>query len=315
MPGEQAQQRGLAGAVVPDEPDPVAFLQRHRDVAQRLDDRHLGVVAADGAAGPAEHGLLQRAGLGVEDREVDARVRASRCRLLDHVLSLHPVGHAGPVVAQRQQATAQPTTVNAEHDVPVVRLLVGWPISGSRRISTKWNSGLSSASRRALGRRRPEPRARCVVHTIGVRKNSSCVRLPMIGAMSRNRVATMPNTIETHSPLSDEQHERRDRQQRRPAHVPPDPEREQQDHVDDAGCARRTASAATPAGRRARSAAGQLLDQPLVGDEDLGALEDATPDEVPDDQADRDVRQERPGSACGTAPRRGCPSRWPGRRW
>ena len=39
--GQQAQQRRLARAVVPDEPDAVAVLQRQVDVAQRLDDRHL----------------------------------------------------------------------------------------------------------------------------------------------------------------------------------------------------------------------------------------------------------------------------------
>ena len=68
----EAQQRGLARPVVPDERHPVACAQGHGDVAQRLDDRHLR-LGADPAARPAEHGLLQRAGLGVEDREVDAR--------------------------------------------------------------------------------------------------------------------------------------------------------------------------------------------------------------------------------------------------
>ena len=55
---------------MPDQRHPVALAQRHGDVPQRLDDRHPG-AGADLAAGPAEHGLLQRAGLRVEDREVD----------------------------------------------------------------------------------------------------------------------------------------------------------------------------------------------------------------------------------------------------
>ena len=71
---QQAQQRRLARAVVPDQADPVAHLQRHRDVAQRLDDDDVGVVATDRAAGLAEERLLQRARLGVEDRELHPRV-------------------------------------------------------------------------------------------------------------------------------------------------------------------------------------------------------------------------------------------------
>ncbi len=35
----------------------------------------------------------------------------------------------------------------------------------------------------------------------------------------------------------------------------------------------------------------QLFDQPLVGDEDVGALQDGGVDQVPDDQAERDVGQ------------------------
>lgn len=72
-PGEQTQQRGLAGTVVADEPDAVAFLQRHRDVAQSLDDHDIGVVAADRPARLTQEGLLQGPGLGVEDGKVDAR--------------------------------------------------------------------------------------------------------------------------------------------------------------------------------------------------------------------------------------------------
>ena len=55
---------------------------------------------------------------------------------------------------------------------------------------------------------------------------------------------------------------------------------------------------------------GQVLDQALVGDEDLGALADAAADEGPDDEADEDVGQlYRVG--CRTARRRGCPARRP----
>ena len=73
-PGQQPQQRGFAGAIVPDEPHPVAEFQRHGDVPQRLDDDNIGLVASDRAAGLAEERLLQRARLRVEDRKLDPRV-------------------------------------------------------------------------------------------------------------------------------------------------------------------------------------------------------------------------------------------------
>jgi hypothetical protein len=60
-------------APLADERHPVALAQVQVDVAQRLDDRHLG-LGADEPACAAEDGLLQRAGLRVEDREVDRGV-------------------------------------------------------------------------------------------------------------------------------------------------------------------------------------------------------------------------------------------------
>ncbi len=71
---QQPQQRGLARAVVSDQADPVAHLQRQRDVAQRLDDDDVLGVASDRAAGLAEERLLQRARLRVEDGELDPGV-------------------------------------------------------------------------------------------------------------------------------------------------------------------------------------------------------------------------------------------------
>ena len=52
-PGDQAQQRRLAGAVPADEPDRLARLDRERDVAQRQDVARLGA--------PAEHEQLLQA--------------------------------------------------------------------------------------------------------------------------------------------------------------------------------------------------------------------------------------------------------------
>ena len=72
--GEQPQQGGLAGAVVADQSDAVALLEVDVDVAEGLDDDGVVLVATDGAAGGAEEGLLQGAGLRVEDGEVHAGV-------------------------------------------------------------------------------------------------------------------------------------------------------------------------------------------------------------------------------------------------
>jgi len=71
---EQAQQGGLAGAVVADQTHAVTLPQVQVDVAQRLDDHGVGSVLADLAAGGRHHGLLQGAGFGVENGEVDAGV-------------------------------------------------------------------------------------------------------------------------------------------------------------------------------------------------------------------------------------------------
>jgi AcrR family transcriptional regulator len=71
--GQQPQQGGFAGAVVPDQADAVPFFQRQRDVLQGLDDRRLR-AGVDPATDLAEDLLLQRAGLGVENREVDIGV-------------------------------------------------------------------------------------------------------------------------------------------------------------------------------------------------------------------------------------------------
>ena len=61
----------------------------------------------------------------------------------------------------------------------------------------------------------------------------------------------------------------------------------------------------------------KLFDQALVGDEHVGALEDRRVDQVPDDQAERDVRQvlgqfevEQLGVQAAQAPRPWCRWRW-----
>src|SRR5690349_13723645 len=56
-----------------DQSDPVAQLERHGDVAQRLDDDDVGGVAPDRAARLAQEGLLQRSRLGVEDGKFHPR--------------------------------------------------------------------------------------------------------------------------------------------------------------------------------------------------------------------------------------------------
>ena len=80
---QQAQQRRLARAVVTDQADAVAHLQRQGDVAKGLDDDDVGLVAADRAARLAEECLLQRSRLGVEDRKLDPRVLGLDVRI-DH---------------------------------------------------------------------------------------------------------------------------------------------------------------------------------------------------------------------------------------
>ncbi len=81
------------------------------------------------------------------------------------------------------------------------RQAIGWPSIGWRRISTKCITGLSSAMRaRSATAGLRSSVSYC--QTIGVMKNSSCVRLAMIGGMSRNRVATMPASTAIHAPLS-----------------------------------------------------------------------------------------------------------------
>lgn len=125
---------GFAGAVVADEPDAVAFLERHRDVAERFDDDDIGVVAADGSSGLAEEGLLERAGFRVEDREVDARVLRVDADWLTHVFPLDPVGTRARYLRSARIATAQPTTVKA---MTMYQWYACWsaPMSGARMIS------------------------------------------------------------------------------------------------------------------------------------------------------------------------------------
>ena len=56
--GEQAQQRGLAGAIVANEPDAIAFAQVQVNIPQRLN--HHGVVGIfpNGTARGRKHGLF-----------------------------------------------------------------------------------------------------------------------------------------------------------------------------------------------------------------------------------------------------------------
>src|SRR5699024_9269517 len=74
--GQQPQQRGLAGSVVPDEADAVPLLKGQGDVLEGFDDDDVGRVPPDRAPGGTEDRLLEGARLGVEDREVHARVDA-----------------------------------------------------------------------------------------------------------------------------------------------------------------------------------------------------------------------------------------------
>lgn len=70
--GEQAQERGFAGAIVPDEANAVAFAQVQVDIAEGFDDHHIVGIAANGATSCAQEGFFHGAGFGVEDGEVDA---------------------------------------------------------------------------------------------------------------------------------------------------------------------------------------------------------------------------------------------------
>ena len=94
----EPQQRGLARAVVPDQRHPVAWRSETRDVAQRLDDRHLRVGADLPPARPSTAFFSERvlaSKIGKSTRrafDVDARPW------------LHPVSHAGAVVAQADAA-------------------------------------------------------------------------------------------------------------------------------------------------------------------------------------------------------------------
>src|ERR1700753_4010782 len=67
-----------------DQADAVAQVQRHRDIPQRLDDDDVGVVAPDGAARPAQDGLLQGTRLRVENGKLHPRAAGFDVRTCRH---------------------------------------------------------------------------------------------------------------------------------------------------------------------------------------------------------------------------------------
>ena len=74
MPESSRSRVDFPAPLWPTRSDPVAQLERHGDVPQRLDDDHVGVVAADRAARLTQEGFLQGARLRVEDGEFHPRV-------------------------------------------------------------------------------------------------------------------------------------------------------------------------------------------------------------------------------------------------
>ncbi len=124
---------------------------------------------------------------------------------------------------------------------------------------------------------------------MGVMKNSSCTTEASSGPMSRYRVARMPKQIDTHTQFSTISAQRRDDRQVGP--LPRFRIDDRDDHEDDDVVAEQDQLPPHQPVDVDRQRRRKLFDQTFVGDEDVGAFEDRGVDQVPDDQAERDVGQ------------------------
>ena len=70
-PRHRAQQRGLAGAIAADQPEPVARPEGEGDIAQRLHHNAMAIILAHAFLHGVEQRFLQAASTGVVEREVE----------------------------------------------------------------------------------------------------------------------------------------------------------------------------------------------------------------------------------------------------